>query len=93
MSSNFDQFTGTDQYIVSQALRDVVNVSIALGRPLVVKGEPGTGIEKSIYPPSLMVMGPLTAASRKTNAPRWKKRWPHAGRVIVSGIGKTFFVD
>ncbi len=43
MSSEFDQFIGTDQYIVSPALKDVVNVSIALGRPLVVKGEPGTG--------------------------------------------------
>ncbi|KMY66076.1 ATP-binding protein [Desulfocarbo indianensis] len=43
MSKNFDMFTGTDQYIVSPALKDVVNVSIALGRPLLVKGEPGTG--------------------------------------------------
>jgi len=43
MNSDFDKFVGTDKYIVSQALRDVVNVSIALGRPLVVKGEPGTG--------------------------------------------------
>jgi MoxR-like ATPase len=39
----FDQFTGTDTYIVSPELRDVVNVAIALQRPLVVKGEPGTG--------------------------------------------------
>jgi MoxR-like ATPase len=41
--SGFDQFTGTDQYIVSPELQDVVNVSIALQRPLLVKGEPGTG--------------------------------------------------
>ncbi|MBU0516396.1 MAG: MoxR family ATPase [Proteobacteria bacterium] len=41
--SGFDQFSGTDQYIVSPELRDVVNVSIALQRPLLVKGEPGTG--------------------------------------------------
>ncbi|MCF8032622.1 MAG: MoxR family ATPase [Desulfarculaceae bacterium] len=43
MSAEFDRFTGTDKYIVSPELRDVVNVSIALGRPLLVKGEPGTG--------------------------------------------------
>lgn len=43
MAKQFDQFQGTDKYIVSPALRDVVNVSIALARPLVVKGEPGTG--------------------------------------------------
>jgi MoxR-like ATPase len=36
-------FKGTDEYVLSQALRDNVNVSIALGRPLIVKGEPGTG--------------------------------------------------
>ncbi|MGE3538971.1 MAG: AAA family ATPase [Candidatus Tectimicrobiota bacterium] len=42
-ASRFDQFTGTDKYIVSPDLRDAVNVAIALQRPLLVKGEPGTG--------------------------------------------------
>ena len=42
-ASRFDQFTGTEKYIVSPDLRDAVNVSIALQRPLLVKGEPGTG--------------------------------------------------
>jgi MoxR-like ATPase len=42
-ASSFDQFTGTEQYIVSADLRDAVNVAIALQRPLLVKGEPGTG--------------------------------------------------
>jgi hypothetical protein len=41
--SSFDQFTGTEKYIVSADLRDAVNVAIALQRPLLVKGEPGTG--------------------------------------------------
>jgi MoxR-like ATPase len=36
-------YNGTDSYIVSQQLMDSVNVSIALSRPLLVKGEPGTG--------------------------------------------------
>jgi MoxR-like ATPase len=36
-------FKGSDDYVLSQALRDNVNVSIALQRPLIVKGEPGTG--------------------------------------------------
>ncbi len=39
----FDKFQGTHKYIVSEALRNDVNVAIALGRPLLVKGEPGTG--------------------------------------------------
>jgi MoxR-like ATPase len=38
-----DYFKGTEEYVLSQELRDNVNVSIALGRPLIVKGEPGTG--------------------------------------------------
>lgn len=42
-SETFNQFQGTDTYIASQALRDAVNVSIALERPLLIKGEPGTG--------------------------------------------------
>ncbi|KAF0121838.1 MAG: ATPase AAA [bacterium] len=39
----FDQFMGTHKYIVSEPLRNAVNVSIALQRPMLVKGEPGTG--------------------------------------------------
>jgi MoxR-like ATPase len=38
-----DHFNGTMDYVISPQLRDSVNVSISLGRPLLVKGEPGTG--------------------------------------------------
>src|SRR5579872_92088 len=37
------KFTGTDSYVASDDLRVAVNASIALQRPLLVKGEPGTG--------------------------------------------------
>jgi len=43
MNEQFDLFHGTSRYIVSDALRDAVNVSVALARPLLVRGEPGTG--------------------------------------------------
>ena len=39
----FDQFVGSADYVTDQALRNAVNVSIALARPLLVRGEPGTG--------------------------------------------------
>jgi len=39
----FDQFQGTDSYIASEELRHAVNVAVALARPLLVRGEPGTG--------------------------------------------------
>ena len=40
---DFTRYTGTSDYIVSEDLQNDVNVSIALGRPLLIKGEPGTG--------------------------------------------------
>ena len=43
VSDNFNKFSGTAKYIVSQNLQEVVNVAVALERPLLVKGEPGTG--------------------------------------------------
>src|SRR5919106_305853 len=37
------KFTGTDSYVASDDLRVAVNAAIALQRPLLIKGEPGTG--------------------------------------------------
>src|ERR1700742_3437477 len=37
------KFTGTDSYVASDDLRVAVNASISLQRPLLIKGEPGTG--------------------------------------------------
>jgi len=37
------KFTGSDDYVVSKELMNAVNVSIALKKPLLIKGEPGTG--------------------------------------------------
>lgn len=36
-------FEGTQQYIASEDLQRIVDVAVALERPLLVKGEPGTG--------------------------------------------------
>ena len=40
---DFRKFTGTEGYIASESLIDAVNCSFALERPLLIKGEPGTG--------------------------------------------------
>ncbi|EAQ06507.1 MULTISPECIES: AAA family ATPase [Yoonia] len=37
------QFTGTDSYIATDDLKMAVNAAVTLERPLLVKGEPGTG--------------------------------------------------
>ncbi len=43
MATAFRRFTGTDRYLTSPALQAAVNCALALERPLLVKGEPGTG--------------------------------------------------
>ncbi len=37
------KFEGTAQYIATEDLRVAVNAAITLERPLLIKGEPGTG--------------------------------------------------
>lgn len=46
MNSNFNQFKGSADYVISEPLKNAVNVSIALGKPLLIRGEPGTGKTK-----------------------------------------------
>ena len=36
-------FTGTNQYVASSELMTAVNISVTLQKPLLIKGEPGTG--------------------------------------------------
>src|SRR5882724_4438892 len=42
-SDGFHRFKGTAGYIASSPLVDAVNCAVALERPLLIKGEPGTG--------------------------------------------------
>ena len=37
------RFAGTDRYVATEDLMVAVNAAITLGRPLLIKGEPGTG--------------------------------------------------
>ena len=39
----FRRFVGTDRYLTSSALESAVNCALALERPLLIRGEPGTG--------------------------------------------------
>ena len=43
MSDNRKKFTGSADYVATKELMNAVNVSIALQKPLLIKGEPGTG--------------------------------------------------
>ena len=37
------RFTGTDCYVATEDLTTAVNAAVTLGRPILIKGEPGTG--------------------------------------------------
>lgn len=37
------RFCGTERYVATDDLMMAVNAAVTLGRPLLVKGEPGTG--------------------------------------------------
>ena len=37
------KFEGTERYVATDDLRMAVNAAVALERPLLIKGEPGTG--------------------------------------------------
>jgi MoxR-like ATPase len=41
--AEFRRFRGTDRYLTNESLEAAVNCALALERPLLVKGEPGTG--------------------------------------------------
>lgn len=43
MTNQMNQFKGSSEYVVTKELMHAVNVSIALQKPLLIKGEPGTG--------------------------------------------------
>ena len=36
-------FTGSRQYVASDELLSAVNIAVTLQKPLLIKGEPGTG--------------------------------------------------
>ncbi|NLW44871.1 MAG: MoxR family ATPase [Syntrophomonadaceae bacterium] len=43
MTKSFGEYRGSSNYIVSDELRNAVNIAIALQKPLLIKGDPGTG--------------------------------------------------
>ena len=55
----FDTFQGTPNYIASPDLKEAVNVALALEKPLLVKGEPGTGKTRLAHAVSEALNRPL----------------------------------
>ena len=40
---NLNSFNGSNDYVASEELMRAVNIAVALEKPLLIKGEPGTG--------------------------------------------------
>src|SRR5579885_2732303 len=53
------RFEGTDRYVATDDLRIAVNASITLERPLLIKGEPGTGKTQLAYEVADALKAPL----------------------------------
>ncbi len=53
------RFQGTDQYVATDDLRIAVNAAITLERPLLIKGEPGTGKTQLAYEVAGALNAPL----------------------------------
>ena len=57
------KFTGTDSYVTTDDLNMAVNAAVALERPLLVKGEPGTGKTQLAYEVAQSLGRPLLTTS------------------------------
>ena len=53
------RFRGTDRYVATDDLMMAVNAAVVLGRPLLVKGEPGTGKTQLAEEVALALQRPL----------------------------------
>ncbi|MFO7838053.1 MAG: MoxR family ATPase [Desulfosalsimonadaceae bacterium] len=69
MSKNGDiqEFTGASRYVLDQELARIVNISMALEMPLLLKGEPGTGKTMLAHAIAESLNMPLIVLNVKSN--------------------------
>ena len=64
------KFTGTDDYVATQDLALAVDAAVALERPLLVKGEPGTGKTEPRAPGGARARPAADRVAREVDHPR-----------------------
>ena len=62
-----ERFEGTSNYIATEDLKVAVNAAVTLRRPLLVKGEPGTG--KTVLAHALDLVAAFVEAARTPHDP------------------------
>lgn len=65
--NNFHQFSGASRYVLDAELAKIVNVSMALEMPLLLKGEPGTGKTMLAYAVAESLLMPLLVLNVKSS--------------------------
>src|ERR1041385_5009371 len=75
---NSMRFEGTKAYVATDDLKVAVNAAITLERPLLVKGEPGTGKTVLALEVARALRAPPTAGARAIAAPliEWHVKSP-----------------
>ncbi len=86
----FGQFVGGTQYIADDGLLADVNAAIALGRPLLVRGEPGTGKTRLAYAIAEALKKPLMTWHVKSTSTAQEGRYHYD---VVQRLNDSRFAD
>src|ERR1700731_1337479 len=89
------RFNGTRAYVATEDLNVAVNAAIALERPLLVKGEPGTGKTVPADGIAERIAAPLPGWPVKstTKARRWLYEYCAVSRLRDSQLGEARVKD
>ena len=90
-----ERFAGTDRYIATDDLMMAVNAAVTLGRPLLIKGEPGTGKTVLAYEVAKALNAPLLTWHIKstTKAQQGLYEYDAVTRLRDSQLGDTRVKD